>query len=137
MNATSSSCFHRVLTFLGLVLNETLMGLLAIAALGMALLPVLFDVSDRVVAFLEVAESAIIAVFLVEYVVHLLLAPSKKDYVRNGWRVLDLITIARPALAAVSVAAQGNPFPGPLSPSALLPPLEPGRSHPEPGERER
>jgi Mg2+ and Co2+ transporter CorA len=99
MNATRTSLFHRILTFLGLVLNETLMGLLAIAALGMALVPELFDVSDRVAALLDVVEGAIVAVFVAEYVVHLLLAPNKKAYLCNGWRVLDLFTIVAATLS--------------------------------------
>jgi Mg2+ and Co2+ transporter CorA len=99
MNSIRHSRVHRLLTFLGPVLNETLMGLLAIAAFGMSLLPELFDVGDSVASLLDVVEGAIVAAFVAEYVVHLLLAPDKKAYVCNGWRVLDLITISAATLS--------------------------------------
>ena len=99
MNASGPSPLHRVLKFLGLVLNETFMGLLAITALGTALFPALFDVSDSTAAVLDWVESAIVAVFMAEYVVHLLLAPNKKDYICSGWRLLDLFTIVAATLS--------------------------------------
>jgi Mg2+ and Co2+ transporter CorA len=105
MNAIGSAWLHRLLKLLGALLTETLMGLLAIGALGASLLPELFDVSDRVAAHLDAAERAIVAVFVAEYVVHFLLAPNKKEYVCNGWRLLDLFTIAAATLSLLPQVA--------------------------------
>ncbi|OAI40045.1 hypothetical protein AYO40_05220 [Planctomycetaceae bacterium SCGC AG-212-D15] len=99
MDATNSSALHRLLTVIGRLLSETFMGLLAIAALGAALMPELFDLPPGVTTIVDDVGCAIVGVFVLEYVVHLLLAPNKRAYICNGWRVLDLITIVAATLS--------------------------------------
>jgi hypothetical protein len=99
MSATGSSRLHSFLAFLGRALNETFMGLLAIGALGTALAPELFELTPTELAVVDNLEWAIVGLFVAEYVVHFLLAPNKKEYVCNAWRVLDLFIIVTATLS--------------------------------------
>jgi Mg2+ and Co2+ transporter CorA len=84
---------------LGRVLNEALMGFLALAALAVAVLPEVFDIPARVGRLLGGLEWVIVGLFAAEYLVHLVLAPDRGRYVRNGWRLLDLLSIVGPLLS--------------------------------------
>jgi hypothetical protein len=75
------------------------MGFLALVALALALIPVLFDVSPAVEQGFDVCEWVIVALFAAEYVVHLVRAPDRRAYVLSGWRLLDLATVVAPLLS--------------------------------------
>ena len=72
------------------------MGFLALVAVALALVPVCFDVSNRVEDAVDVAQWLIIAIFSLEYGVGLFRAPSRKAYALDPWRILDLIIIVAP-----------------------------------------
>jgi Mg2+ and Co2+ transporter CorA len=80
------------------VLNDTVMGLLGILALGTATMPMLFDLTDGQLEALDRIEWFVVLMFSADYGVHFLLADQKQAYVLNGWRLLDLAIIASSAL---------------------------------------
>src|SRR5437016_1425976 len=81
---------------LAVLLGEAFLGFLAIVALGVTLFPMLFPVKPPVESAIESAQWAIIAWFAVEFVFALVAAPSKRAFMSNPWRWLDLATIAIP-----------------------------------------
>lgn len=81
---------------LALVLSEPVMGFLALAALVFGVVPELFEVSPSQQMLLEAAEWIVVALFAFEYATHLALAPDKRAYVLDPWRLLDLVIILAP-----------------------------------------
>lgn len=86
-------------------LNESVMGLLALLALALALLPGVFDVAPAAGRWLDLVEWAIIALFAAEYGANLALAPRKWAYIRDPWHVLDILIIVCPAIALLPQAS--------------------------------
>jgi Mg2+ and Co2+ transporter CorA len=78
------------------LLNEAVMGFLAIAALSCALVPLLFSVSPAVHDWLDGAEWIIVALFAVEYGVNLSLAKDRRKFALDPWRVLDVVILVAP-----------------------------------------
>lgn len=94
------------------LLNEAVMGCLAIAALSCALVPLLFSVSPAMDRALDGAEWVIVAVFAVEYVVNLGLAKDRRKFALDPWRLLDVLIIVAPfvsLLPQVGDAARSSP----------------------------
>ena len=81
------------------VLTEATMGFLALAALSLGLAPFLFDLPRNVELSFALANWAIIGLFALEYAVNLFLAANWRDYVLNGWHVLDAVIILAPFLS--------------------------------------
>lgn len=82
-------------------LDEATMGLLALAALLLALAPAVFHLSPAAEAVLDGVEWGIVAVFAVEYLVDLLLAEDRRAYLTNPLRLLDLLIVTSPLLTLV------------------------------------
>jgi len=80
-------------------LSEAVMGFLALAALALAMIPVLFAVSPGVDRALDVCEWAIVMVFALEYGVHLALGERRRAFVLEPWRLLDLVIILGPLIS--------------------------------------
>lgn len=100
---------QRVLRF---VLGEAFLGFLAIAAVALTLLPMLFPVARGTERLLELCQWGIVALFAAEYLLGLASAPSKKTFVLDPWRLLDLFTILVPMLTIlpnVSEALRTSP----------------------------
>jgi len=94
------------------VLAETLMGFLALAALGFGLAPQLFALPPGVERAFELAQWLIVALYGVEFAVNFALAGDRRGYLRSPWRLLDLAIIAAALLSllpAVSDAALSSP----------------------------
>lgn len=94
------------------LLGESLLGFLAIVAVGLTLFPVLFAVPPTVHVAVDTLQWLIIAWFAVEYIVAGLLAPAKRAFLLNPWRVLDVLTILIPLtslLPNVSGAVMSSP----------------------------
>ncbi|MBI2899275.1 MAG: ion transporter [Planctomycetes bacterium] len=85
---------HGLLRAAARVLNDGVMGFLAMLALALALVPALFATSPAVDAAVDAVEWGIVALFALEYAVGLLLADDRRAYVLNPWRILDLVCIA-------------------------------------------
>lgn len=97
----ADSLFHVVLRRLAQLLNEALMGFLALVAMGLGLAPMLFQVSRPADTIMNSVQSAIVVLFAAEYLTHLFLAERKAAYALNPWRLLDLAIIATASLALV------------------------------------
>jgi len=82
--------------WLALLLGEAFMGFLAILAVAVTLAPMLFKVSDAAADLFDACQWTIIGWFGVEYVFALACAPSKRAFLANPWRILDLATIVIP-----------------------------------------
>lgn len=90
--------FAPLLERVAALLDEATMGLLALAALLLALAPAVFHFSPAAEAVLDGAEWAIVAVFAVEYLVDLLLAEDRREYLTDPFRLLDLLIVTSPLL---------------------------------------
>ena len=90
-----------MLATLARFLNEPVMGFLALGALVFGLTPELFPVSAAQHRVLTAGEWIVVALFALEYAVHFLLADSKRAYVLNPWRLLDLVIIVAPLVSLI------------------------------------
>jgi len=88
------------------LLNEPVMGFLALAALSTGLAPMLFALPRRLEQTLDIAGWLIIGAFALEYVVHLAVADDRPRYVRNPWRVVDALIILAPLASLLPFAPQ-------------------------------
>src|ERR1051325_1857955 len=91
---------------LAVVLGEAFLGFLAIIAVALTLFPMLFPVKPDQAAAIDTAQWTIIGWFGVEFLFALIVAPSKRAFLSNPWRWVDLLTIAVP-LASLLPAASG------------------------------
>lgn len=78
------------------LLGEAFLGFLAIVAAALTLFPMLFPLTPRTDASLDVLQWAIISWFGVEYGVALAAADSRRRFLVDPWRLLDLVTILLP-----------------------------------------
>jgi Mg2+ and Co2+ transporter CorA len=90
---------RRLLLLSTTVLNDTVMGLLGVLALGTTTMPMLFDLTHAQLITLDQIEWLVVLAFSADYVVHYLLADNKRAYVFSGWRLLDLAIIAASTLS--------------------------------------
>ena len=93
------SVVRRSLDVLGRFLSEPTMGFLALVALALGIVPWLFSVGPGSARFFCAAEWVVIGLFALEYGVQLARAPGKRAFIRNPWRVLDLVIIILPLLS--------------------------------------
>ena len=77
------------------------MGFLALAALSAGIAPMLFPLPAWLARGIAIAEWAIIAVFAAEYLTHLALAPDRRRFVTNPWRVVDALIILAPLVSLI------------------------------------
>lgn len=84
------------------ILNEAVMGFLALAALSLGLVPLLFPVTPGAAMVLDAAEWIVVGLFALEFVAHLSIAPDRGRFLRDPWRLLD---------AAILLAALGSLLP--------------------------
>lgn len=75
------------------ILSEAVMGFLALGALSLGLVPLLFPVPPGVAAGIDLAEWIIVGLFALEYVAHLAVAPDRARFVADPWRILDAAII--------------------------------------------
>lgn len=80
-------------------LSDAVMGFLALAALAVAIVPALFDISPLASETLGACEWLIVGLFALEYVTNLVLATSRWAFVRDPWRIVDLAIVAGPFLS--------------------------------------
>lgn len=95
------------------LLNEPVMGFLALAALVFGVVPELFDVGPRVHALLTTCEWVVVGLFALEYAAHWRLARDKRAFMLDPWRILDLVIIAAPFVSLIPgspEAVRSSPF---------------------------
>lgn len=83
---------------LHVLLGEAFLGFLAIISAALSLAPMLFPVTPSTSALFESLQWGIIGLFALEYVVALSFSPDKRSFLRNPWRILDLVTIFVPLI---------------------------------------
>jgi Mg2+ and Co2+ transporter CorA len=101
-----------MLNRLSVLLDESVMGLLALATLSIGLAPYLFDFPHGVAQGFDFARWVIIGLFALEYAVNFALSTDRRKFALNPWRMLDVIIITAPLLSllyAVSDVARSSP----------------------------
>lgn len=96
-----SSRWQRFLRSLTWAFNDSMMGVVAIAALALAIMPAVFDLSEEQLDNVEYIEWAIVVAFSIDFLLYLTLAPDKKAFLRDPWRIIDLTTIALSMLTLI------------------------------------
>jgi len=94
------------------ILNESVMGFLALAALSLGVAPFLFELPRGVEQAFDGVEWLIIALFALEYAANFALAPDRRHFALDPWRVLDALIILAALLTlvpAVSEAMRSTP----------------------------
>jgi Mg2+ and Co2+ transporter CorA len=76
-----------------LVLNEAVMGLLALVALATSVGSLVFEVSPRLDWCLTIVELVVLALFVVEFWCQLVLAQDRSAWLRSPWRIIDAVSI--------------------------------------------
>lgn len=81
------------------VLNDGVMGLLALVAFGVAIGPMVFDVSPDVEWILTVIEWVLVGAFAAEIAIEGALARNRAAWMRSPWRIVDVLTVLGPVVA--------------------------------------
>jgi hypothetical protein len=81
------------------VLNEGVMGLLALVAFGVAIGPMVFDVSPDVEWILTVVEWMLVGAFSAQIAIEGVLAQDRAAWIRSPWRIVDALTVLGPIVA--------------------------------------
>ena len=92
------------------VLNEAVMGFLALVALATAIGPLVFDISPATDRLLNFVEWVLLGLFIAEFAVQFTVAKPRSAWVRSPWRLVDAICIGGPLLSLlpqVSDAVRG------------------------------
>jgi Mg2+ and Co2+ transporter CorA len=89
----------RMLSRLASVLDEVVMGFLALAALSLGVAPLLFELPRYAERGFDAAGWLIIALFALEYIAHFAAAADRRRFALDPWRMLDLAIIIAPLLA--------------------------------------
>jgi Mg2+ and Co2+ transporter CorA len=93
------------------LLNEEVMGFLALVALATALGPLVFDVSTGVERALTILEWGLVTAFATELFIQGAIATDRTAWMRSPWRIVDALTVVGPVLALlpqVSDLARGS-----------------------------
>ena len=90
--------YQRILAFL---MGEAFLGFLAIISAALTILPMLFVLKPPFDTLVETGQWLIVAIFAVEYCIASCFAPSRPEFIRNPWRIIDLVTIVVPLMSLV------------------------------------
>jgi Mg2+ and Co2+ transporter CorA len=88
------------------ILNETVMGFLALAALSLGLSPFLFELPRGIEQGFDVAQWVIIGLFALEYAANLALSTNRRKFVLDPWHMLDAVIIVAPLLSLLPAASE-------------------------------
>ena len=81
------------------VLNEAVMGFLALVAIATAMGPLVFDVSPATDRLIDVVEWIVLGLFIAEFAVQFTVASDRSAWLRSPWRIVDAICIGGPLLS--------------------------------------
>ena len=101
-----------MLSRISVALDESVMGLLALAGLSFGFAPFLFDLPHGIVQGFGFAKWVIIGLFALEYGSNFALSTDWRKFVVNPWRMLDAVIIVVPLLSllpAISDVASLTP----------------------------
>jgi Mg2+ and Co2+ transporter CorA len=85
------------------LLNEAVMGFLALAALGVGLAPFLFELPPGVEWSCDFAQWTIIGLFALEYAANFALSTDRRKFALAPWQLLDAAIIVAPLLSLLPV----------------------------------
>ena len=91
------------------VLNEAVMGFLALVALATAIGPLVFDVSPATDRLLDFVEWVVLGLFIAEFAVQFTVARDRSAWVRSPWRLVDAICIGGPLLSLLPQVSDAVP----------------------------
>jgi Mg2+ and Co2+ transporter CorA len=97
--------YRMMLSRLSSILDESVMGFLALTAMSIGLAPFLFKLPGGVEQGFEIANWAIVGLFALEYVVNFALSTNRSKFVLAPWRMLDAVIIAAPLLLLLLAAS--------------------------------
>jgi len=80
-------------------LNDAVLGFFALLSLILFLAPMVFPFNEVAHSVVTIIELTIILLFVLEYISGYLLAESKISYVKNAWRVIDVLIIISALIA--------------------------------------
>jgi Mg2+ and Co2+ transporter CorA len=83
------------------LISETLLGFLAILSLALTIMPSIFAMSEQTIILTEVIQWCIIGLFAAEYFYGLFSTSEKLNYIKNGWKLVDLATFVIPLLTVI------------------------------------
>src|SRR5687768_15281114 len=109
----SSTSLRFYLEQVARALNEPVMGFCALTALALAFSPELFEISPKILRFVDDAEWLIVGAFALEYGVNLALVENRRQHFLQPSRLLDLaILVAAVAslLPQVSDTLRSSPM---------------------------
>ncbi|MDD4252165.1 MAG: CorA family divalent cation transporter [Methanoculleus horonobensis] len=86
------------------ILSDGLMIFLGLVMAPIVILPLLFALPEPVIEFFNLADTLIIAIFVIEYFLKLGLAENRVSHFLDRWHLLDLVIITLPALEVLPVA---------------------------------
>ena len=89
------------------VLNEAVMGFLALVALATGIGPLVFDVSPATDRLLNSVEWVVLGLFIAEFAVQFRVAKDKSAWLRSRWRLVDAICIGGPLLSLLPQVSDG------------------------------
>jgi Mg2+ and Co2+ transporter CorA len=92
---------HRFARYLTYLFNDSVMGAVAILALATAVTPVVFDLSFLQFDLVEAIQWFIVTLFASDYLLYFYLARDRWAFLRDPWRILDLVTIVLPVLTLI------------------------------------
>jgi Mg2+ and Co2+ transporter CorA len=80
-------------------LNDAVLGFFALLSFFLFIAPMVFTLNDFAQDIIAVIETAIICLFMVEYITGMLLANNKLKYMKDGRRVIDMLIIVSALIA--------------------------------------
>jgi len=92
-----------MLHFINKIMNDAVLGFLALLSLFLMVAPSLFQLSPAGESWLFTIEYIIVILFLIEYLVACLCATNKAQFIFNRWRILDALIIITALVALIPV----------------------------------
>lgn len=96
------------------IFTDHLMIVLALLLIPAIFLPFFFILSQFMLDFIRVVRSAILVLFILEYILKLYVADSRKAYARDPWHIIDLIIVILAAtdfIPRIPLGGIGRAFP--------------------------
>jgi Mg2+ and Co2+ transporter CorA len=104
----------RFIRFLERLLNDAVMGFLAIVGFGVALAPEVFDLSSEAISYgprllsvFSVVEWVVLIAFTVDFAVGFTVAKDRPRWIRSPWRIVDILCIVGGLVSLLPLSPDG------------------------------
>ena len=88
------------------ILNETVMGFLALAALSLGLAPFMFELPSAIEQGFDIAQWVIIGLFALEYAANFAASADRRKFALDPWHMLDAVIVVAPLLSLLPAASE-------------------------------